>query len=396
MSKRLGVRDIGEYNRKRILRILREIPDISRAELVKETSLAAPSISRIVAELIDAGLIQEVGIGTSKGGRKPICLRINPNARYVIGVDIKPDKVMFVRSNLYSIILDRIEIPLKIKSNQSDAVKYIIDELGNFIESTGIDMSNLVGIGIAVPGLIDSLNGVVRYSSHLDWKNVQLRKLINEKIDVSVYLENTTTAAMIAERWEGHGKNLKNFIYLYIGEGIGAAYILNDQIYRGSYYSSIELGHTIICPKGDLCSCGKYGCWEAMASSRALRKSYLRYKKQQNQEIRDFSADFDEQDQMVQAILLDEKDGVKAIRECMDYLVIGLVNVVNTFIPERIVINGWPRYLRANQKLEILNEVKEKAMNGLEDIIDIEYSEQAKDGPIKGATMTALNDFFSV
>lgn len=396
MNKGLGVRDIGDYNRKRILRILRETPDLSRAELVKETSLAAPSISRIVAELIEAGLIQEVGIGVSKGGRKPICLRINPNARFVIGVDIRPDKVMFVRSNLYSIILDRTEIPLELTEDQDNIVAYIIEQLDSFIESTGVSLDSLIGIGIAVPGLIDSMKGVVRYSAHLGWSKVQLRELINEKMDVPVYLENTTTASMIAERWEGYGKNLKNFIYLYIGEGIGAGYILNDQIYRGSYYSSIELGHTIICPGGERCSCGNYGCWEAMASSRALRKRFNRYKEERNQEIKEYSADFDEQDQMIQEILLDEIDGDKAIRESMEFLVIGLVNVVNTFIPERIVINGWPRHLSAEQKSEILNEVRERAMNGLEDIIDIEYSEQAKDGPVKGATMTALNDFFSV
>ena len=130
--------------------------------------------------------------------------------------------------------------------------------------------ANLMGVGVGLAGIVDSAQGLVRQSPFFGWTDVPLRELIQDRVNVPVYLDNDVNTLAFAEKWFGAGRGIDNFLVVTFGRGIGLGIVVNGQFLHGARGSAGEFGHTVIQPGGELCACGKRGCLEMYASEPAM------------------------------------------------------------------------------------------------------------------------------
>jgi predicted NBD/HSP70 family sugar kinase/biotin operon repressor len=254
------------FNQQLLLRALHDHSPLSRADLARLTGLTRTSVSDLVGSLIDDGLIEEAGRGQSSGGKSPILLRVAPDGRHLIGLDLGEAQFSGAVVNLRGEILRSIHLPLEGRNGEAavDLVFQLVDAL------RADDRSPLLGIGIGAPGVIDTSTGTVRWSVNLDWAELRLGALVESRYGVPVVVANDSHAAALAELTFYRRPRPNNLIVIRIGRGVGAGIILNGQLFQGDGYGAGEFGHVSRGNAGAPCRCGREGCLETMTSMRAL------------------------------------------------------------------------------------------------------------------------------
>ncbi len=262
---------IKKQNRNLVLKLFFEESSISRAEISRITHLTRTTVSEIVAELIEGGLVEEIGIGSSMGGKSPILLSLVDDARYLISLDLAHNKFCGAIVNLRGKIRELIQSPID-DCSSGQALQVVYDILDRLIDAP---YQPLIGIGIGVPGLVNTQNGTVINSLKLDWKDFPLGRLLEERYKLPVYVINDCQAIAIGEYTYGndHGA-ITNMIVIRAGYGIGAGIVINEHIFQGDGGSAGEIGHTVaVFENGLPCRCGNSGCLETVASTQAVIRS---------------------------------------------------------------------------------------------------------------------------
>ena len=254
------------FNQQLVLRALHDHSPLSRADLARLTGLTRTSVGGLVGTLIDDGLIEEVGRGQSSGGKSPILLRVAPDGRHLIGLDLGEAQFSGAVVTLRGEILRSIHLPLE--GLNGDATVELVFQLVDALRAD--DRSPLLGIGIGAPGIIDTSTGTVRWSVNLDWAELRLGPLLEQRYGVPVAVANDSHAAALAELTFFRRPRPNNLIVIKVGRGVGAGIILNGQLFQGDGYGAGEFGHVSM-GRGDAqCRCGREGCLETMTSMRAL------------------------------------------------------------------------------------------------------------------------------
>jgi predicted NBD/HSP70 family sugar kinase/biotin operon repressor len=254
------------FNQRLMLRALHDQSPLSRADLARLTGLTRTSVSDLVASLISDGLIEEVGRGRSSGGKSPILLRVAPDGRHLIGLDLGEEQFSGAVVNLRGDILRSIHLPLE--GRNGDAAVELVLQLVDALRAD--ERSPLLGIGIGAPGVIDTGSGTVRWSVNLDWADLRLGPLVEGHYGVPVVVANDSHAAALAELTFFRRPRPNNLIVIRVGRGIGAGIILNGQLFQGDGHGAGELGHVSLGHGGAPCRCGREGCLETRTSMRAL------------------------------------------------------------------------------------------------------------------------------
>jgi predicted NBD/HSP70 family sugar kinase/biotin operon repressor len=254
------------FNQRLILRALHDHSPLSRADLARLTGLTRTSVSDLVGTLIDDGLIEEVGRGRSSGGKSPILLRVAPDGRHVIGLDLGEAQFSGAVVNLRGEILRSIHLPLE--GRNGDAAVELVLRLVDALRAD--DRSPLLGIGVGAPGIIDTSTGTVRWSANLNWADLRLGPLLEERFGVPVVVANDSKAAALAELTFLRRPRPNNLIVIKVGRGVGAGIILNGQLFQGDGYGAGEFGHVSMGGADAPCRCGRQGCLETVTSMRAL------------------------------------------------------------------------------------------------------------------------------
>jgi len=254
------------FNQQLVLRALHDHSPLSRADLARLTGLTRTSISDLVGTLIDDGLIEEVGRGRSSGGKSPILLRVAPDGRHLIGLDLGEAQLSGAVVNLRGEILRSIQLPLE--GRNGDATVELVFQLVDALRAD--DRCPLLGIGIGAPGIIDTSTGTVRWSVNLDWAELRLGTLLEKRYGVPVIVANDSHAAALAELTFFGRPRPNNLIVIKVGRGVGAGIILNGQLFQGDGYGAGEIGHVSMGNANAPCRCGRAGCLETMTSMRAL------------------------------------------------------------------------------------------------------------------------------
>jgi N-acetylglucosamine repressor len=254
------------FNQQLVLRGLHDQSPLSRADLSRLTGLTRTSVSDLVGTLIDDGLIEEVGRGRSSGGKSPILLRVAPDGRHLIGLDLGESQFSGAVVNLRGEILRSIHLPLE--GRNGDATIDLVYQLVDAVRAG--DQSPLLGIGIGAPGIIDTSTGTVRWSVNLNWAELRLGPLLEQRYGVPVVVANDSHAAALAELTFFRRPRPNNLIVIKVGRGVGAGIILNGQLFQGDGYGAGEFGHVSMRNADAPCRCGREGCLETMTSMRAL------------------------------------------------------------------------------------------------------------------------------
>ncbi len=255
------------HNSHLVLRTIYDGGQISRAEIARVTQLTRPTVSDVVANLIEKGLVEEIGYAPSSGGRPAILLRVVDDSRHLIGIDLARGDFSGAVINLRGEIKHRVKMPLGDRNGDIalDLVYELVDAL---VESAS---SPLLGIGIGAPGLVDAVNGVMHDAVNLNWRNVPLRSLLQKRHDLPVYMANDCQVAALAEHTFGNNESsTADSVVINVGWGVGAGIILNGQLLSGNPCGAGEIGHVSVVKDGEQCGCGNFGCLETVLSSRAI------------------------------------------------------------------------------------------------------------------------------
>ena len=254
------------FNQQLVLRALHDRSPLSRADLARITGLTRTSVGDLVGTLMHDGLVEEVGRGQSSGGKSPILLGVAPHGRHLIGLDLGEARFSGAVVNLRGEILRSVALPLE--GRNGDAAVELVFQLVDALRAD--DPSPFLGIGVGAPGVIDTSSGIVRWSVHLDWADVRLGPLLEDRYGMPVVVANDSHAAALAELTFYRRPRPNNLIVIRVGRGLGAGIILNGQLFQGDAHGAGEFGHVSVAGAAEPCRCGRAGCLETVASMRAM------------------------------------------------------------------------------------------------------------------------------
>jgi predicted NBD/HSP70 family sugar kinase len=258
-------------NRFTILHAIRDVGTISRIELSRRTGLSQATVTAITAELLRDGMLLEQERGKSLGGRRPVPLTLNPQGAYTVGVHLSVDRINVVLMNLQAnIINDHLEMLDTTNLQVEPVVEKLVQAVHTCLWEADFSKKQISGIGVAMPGLIDSRTGVVHYIPNYQWQNVNLADLLSRQMNIPVYVENSANTLAIFEQWFGAGRGVDNFLLITIENGIGMGMVVNGQLFRGARGIAGEFGHMVVEENGPLCRCGDRGCLEAISGNNAI------------------------------------------------------------------------------------------------------------------------------
>jgi glucokinase-like ROK family protein len=257
-----------EHNRKLVLRTLFEHERISRAEIARRTTLTRTTVSEIVADHIAEGLVREVGLGSSLGGKSPMMLSLVADSRRVIGVDLARDRFLGALVDLRGRITYTEE--QAVPPRGGDAVVAALYELLDRLVAAA--QAPIAGIGIGTPGVVDAETGVVVNAVNLGWNRLPLRRLVETRYGLPVSVLNDSQAAAMGEFTFGGGHPARSsLVVINVRYGIGAGIILGGEIFHGDGGAAGEIGHVVVVREGGSpCGCGNLGCLETVASTHAI------------------------------------------------------------------------------------------------------------------------------
>jgi len=254
------------HNERLVVRTLYDLGPISRAEVARLTGLTRTTVSDVVASLLDEGVVREIGRGPSSGGKAPILLEVDDDARLVVGLDLGEEHFAGSLVNLRGEIRRTVELAVDGRDGDA-ALALVFDLLDRLLDGS---TAPLLGIGIGTPGLVDSRTGTIRRAVNLDWRDLPLGAIVAERYDVPVNVANDSQAAALAEYTYAGGDRVPNLIAIRVGRGVGAGLILRGSLFQGDGSGAGEIGHVVVDDDGALCRCGRTGCLETVAGMRAI------------------------------------------------------------------------------------------------------------------------------
>ena len=258
-------------NRFSILHAIRDAEMISRIDISRTTGLSQATVTYITAELIREGMLLECQRGKSLGGRRPVPLILNPKGAYTVGVHLSLNQICVVLMDLQAAIINSHTEPLNTGDLRPETVtEKLIQAVQTCLWEADFSKTQVSGVGIAIPGLVNSRTGIVRYIPNYQWRNISLAEHLEKRTGIPTYVENSANTLVIFEQWFGIGRGADNFVLITTEHGIGMGMLVNGQIFRGCRGGAGEFGHTIVDENGPLCRCGKTGCLEAICGNNAI------------------------------------------------------------------------------------------------------------------------------
>ena len=271
----IPVRDLMRaINRSKILETIRTTGMISRIDLARASGLSQALITGLTADLIKEGLIIEKQSGKYQGGRRPMLLALNPEGAFVVGVNLSISEISVVIVNFEGTVVASNTHAL---APAHDSVAEITDSVVGAVQAciwkANFAREQIAGVGIGIPGLVNPNSGNIRFLPNYGWENVNLKDLVQAKLNHPCYVDNSSNTLALAEQWFGEGKGVDHFLVVTIENGVGLGAVINGRIYRGEEGVAAEFGHITIDPDGPECRCGKKGCVEAFVGNIAIMQN---------------------------------------------------------------------------------------------------------------------------
>lgn len=337
---------VREINLSTVLRYLQKGGPRSRAALASLTGLNKTTISSLADDLLERGLIHEVGFDSSGGGRPATLLDLNPAAGCIIGVALGVDFISVILADFVGQIRWRRLADADPAQGQEATIQCTLDIVDEATAASSSCSSRLLGVGIATPGTVDVEKGLLIFSPNLQWHHVPYRQIFEDHTGLPVIVDNDANASAQAEHLLGVAREVQDFISIYAGVGVGGGLFLNGELYRGAGGFAGEIGHTnfMIEHYRRPCRCGNRGCWEtSVAQDSVMDRVRTRLSVGRSSSVSRLMA---EQGTALTVPLIVEaaRDGDREALEALDetavLLGLGTANLVSIFNPEMIVIGG--------------------------------------------------------
>jgi predicted NBD/HSP70 family sugar kinase len=330
-TRRTTVRDVRRANRASLLTDLFHGGRQSRQQLGDTTALSQASVSNLIGEMIDEGLVEEAGLVGSDGGRPRALLRVAPGYGYVVGADVGETRVLV---ELYDLAMSRLGVAtydLGDRGGDAELVAAkLLEGLSAVADEAGVAVSEVIGYGVGVAGVVDQTDGPVVYSQTTGWDGVPLGEMLRAGTDVPVFVENGAKTVGQAEMWFGAGRGARHAVIVMVGTGVGAAVVMDGRGYRGANSNAGEWGHTTLVYDGDPCRCGARGCLEAYIGADRVNARLAA------------ALGCEPDPTLLRRVLSGpvEEPAAAVIEEMIGHLGAGIAGLINLFSPERIVLGG--------------------------------------------------------
>jgi glucokinase-like ROK family protein len=380
-----------------LLNCLLEDSPQSRASLAQQAELNRSTVSSLVNDLIEQGLIREVGLEEANSrGRPGILLELNPRGGCIVGIEINVGYVTVVLADFTAQTLWRREIHYdENTTSQPEVLKLAEGLIHEALRAGRAYELRPLGIGLGIPGMVDTDQGKLKYAPNLGWRDVHFRDLWGRQFGVPLYIENDGNAAALGEYYFGVAKGCNDFIFLSTGMGLGGGLMLNGQIYRGAGGYAGELGHIIVESGGELCSCGRRGCWETLVGPRAVIQGIIYALEQGAPSLlpKLVGGRLNKITMEVVVAAADKGDqlALDTLSDVASYLGSGIANLINVFNPELIVLGGTlipaGRYFLPT----ISKIISSEALEPPTQMVALALSSQGIDACVKGAAALVID-----
>ncbi len=377
-----------EYQR-RILRLLRSKGEASRPALARALDLSLPTITNIVKQLLEHGVVMEADYKQSTGGRRAALLQLNPDHAHAVGVEVSHSSVRAARINLVGEIVDQEETPLLSPGPQEPDLERIVAVARAVVERAPEGV--VVGLGVGISGIVSSREGVsVKFPRSEKWVDVPLVSILSERLGPPTWLENDVQAATLGELRFGDGRLVKNFAYLHLGEGIALGIVADGRLYEGANGNVGELGHSIIEPDGPICYCGNYGCLESLASPAAIVRQAQEAITEAGVESRvlnlaggDLSALT--VDHIFEAAEGGDRLASNLVEKAAGYVGLSAANLVNVLTPELLLLAGAMVERGGLVMDAITRSFRSLVMPSLREVTELRKSHLGREARVLGA-----------
>ena len=327
-----------------LLNIIRIEAPISRKEVSHISQLSIATTKRLIEELLSENLVVEIGVNDNPRGRKASLLQLNGDYGGAIGVNIIPHVLEIVGISFTGRIIYKNMVQ-GIHPDCQTILPCLKREVGKacaFINSEY--RGKLLGIGVGIAGLVDIQKGLVHYTPNIEgWENVPLGSILSEEFHTDVIVDDSVRCMALSEKRYGAGRNLSNFLYIYIGQGVGAGIILDGRMYRGDHGIAGEFGHITIRKDGNLCNCGNRGCLEAHVSVTPIieevKKNILSNVYTSLKQIYERAGTITLRN-ILEESLKGDKLANLIINSVSEDVGVGIANLVNVFDPGVIILGG--------------------------------------------------------
>ncbi|MEZ0075737.1 ROK family protein [Planotetraspora sp. GP83] len=336
--RRATARDVRRANRSVVLTKIYSEGPLSRHDLTRLTALSQASVSTLVAELLEEGLVEEAGLVESDGGRPRTLLRVSPAYGHVIGVDVGETRIQVELFDLSMTALAKTDCPIEPgRMDPAEVVGHVLDGMGSVTGQAGVAESALLGVGMAVSGVVDQGDDGLVHAQTLGWDGVPLRAMLRAGTSVPIHIDNGAKTLGQAEMWFGAGRGAQHAVIALVGSGVGAAVVAGGMSYRGARSSAGEWGHTTLVFGGRLCRCGARGCLEAYVGAEGVLDRFREANRGRPAE----GADEESAIGALMAAADESRTARRVLSETVEYLGAGIASLINLFNPERIILGGW-------------------------------------------------------
>ena len=333
VATRRTTRDI---NRRIALDLIRRAQPVSRADLARLMGTRRGAVTLLVNELIQEGAVFEGATGEARRGRKPTFLYIDSRQRCVVAVDIRPTRTFLMLTDLTGRQLASVT-SFPTERDPRPFVTALARRVRTMLASHK-DLGRCEGVGVVVPGMVESSAGRVLLAPNLGWRNVDLRAPLAAALRLPVYTENSGKACALAQLWASRDTAPANFAYVTVSDGLGVGVVLGGELIRGQHNIAGEFGHVPLNIDGPRCGCGASGCWEAYVSNLATLSRYFGRDLRERPNASD-AASLTVEDLIARARGGDAK-ALAALLSTARYLGLGLGSMVNAIDPSHVYLGG--------------------------------------------------------
>ena len=373
-----------QQNRGLILKLIVTGECESRIELAKRTGLSKMAVTNIISEFMEQNLVEEKECVRIQGkGRNPIKLCLSSKAPKMIGVHIYRGECSVILCDFQLHILQRRSFPVT-EENHGRLLEYLFQEIDEILDR--IPRTEICGIGIGALGPVDVGKGrILNPPNFYGMKNIDIVSVLKERYDMPVFFDSQYDGAALAEKFFGNGRDVEDFVFVGLANGIGSGIISQGTIYRDYSGFTSELGHVSIDWNGRVCSCGRKGCLETYASSPVIARQLC--------QITGWKKSFREFCQIDMSEYAKETDQV--LEDMMEKLACGIVNLTNLFNPQKVIIGHEGYWIPDRYIWDLENYINEKKLLADYHQIRVEKSYFGEDAHIIGCACSLLTEIFA-
>lgn len=369
-----------------ILDLIRSQGVVSRTELVTRSGLTGASITRIVRQLLQDGLVVETGQAESTGGKPRTLLQLNAAARVAVGISVDQPSMTYLLTDLNGDVIGRRTAKGSGTKPPYAVMSRIAEETRSLLSTSGIDHTDLLGVGLAVAGRQDSPYRTLHSDPRAtEWENFDLQHPLSAALDTTVAVDNDSACAAVGEFWVGRMSSSENVATIYMTDGIGLGLMIKGALYRGASGNAGQVSHITVDPMGPECECGRRGCLHAVASPRRIVElaradpglsAELRLPASGRSGRRDF-------EKIAAAAARHHPEARRLVGDSADHLASVLVSLTNVLDLHRIILAG-PGFTRVGDLYAAAAREQLERFSYLRDVHPTEVSVSTK-GPDSAA-----------